>query len=400
VSFLDIRRINAGGMVSKPALRWRAAADAALRWWFTELAGLVPTSVTARLFGQGALLPLRLDSDLLHIDGGPSFPIEASVLPPAVRARIAQADAVVLVLPATMVLRRNVDIPAAAARELASAVPFLVERHTPFPPDQARAAWRIRNRDLGGGAVRVELAVTASAALDRITARLHQLDVPVNHIHVEGDDRLPRLDFSASRTGRPMRSWLAEPWRPLLAGAFAVLLVGPVAVACVLHVRADILGRALAAHGDKPREEEVLRAAVRRQAALVSTLSAHTAAPGALDLLHQITQALPDSTWLFSFDFTGQAVQLGGFSTDLPAAVASLQSLPEVAHLEFRSPVIHDAHADRDRFDILLRLKKAGHAQRVSPQPGGGAGAAPGLDLARVGAGRGAEPGERGGGPH
>lgn len=392
MSVLNISRIK------HPASRWREAAAAALRWWFTELAGIVPPSITARLFGQGALLPIRLDGELLHIDGV-RLPLEASTLPAQARARIRQADAIVLMLPAAMVLRRSIDIPSAAARELASAVPFLVERHTPFLPDQARAAWRIRNRDAGSGKVRIELAVTAAAPLERIMARLHQLDIPVGRIHVEADDRLPRLDFAAAPAGRPLRSWLAEPWRPLLAGALAVLLTGPVIVAGVVHARAELLTRELAAHGEKPREQASLRAGIRKQAATAAILAAHAAAPGALDMLQQITQALPDSAWLFSFDFTGQTLQLGGFSTDMPATVLRLQSLPAVEHLEFRSPVIHDAHADRDRFDILLRLKKAGHAERVSPQPDGGDGAARGLDLAGVGAGGGAEPGERRRGP-
>jgi Tfp pilus assembly protein PilN len=79
-------------------------------------------------------------------------------------------------------------------------------------------------------------------------------------------------------------------------------------------------------------------------------------------VLNDVTQALPDSTWLFSFDLTPDTLEIAGFSTDLPASIARLQALPDVARLEFRSPVIHDARADRDRFDILLHLRNLQNA--------------------------------------
>jgi general secretion pathway protein L len=349
--------------MSHPTRHWRRF----VRWWLAELAGLFPSSVTGRLLGQGTVLPMRLDGNQLHIEGAPPLPLEAAALPRQAAARVAQADAVVLVLPAAMVLRRTIDIPAAAWRELASAVPFLVERHTPFLPGQAHAAHRVIGRDAGRGKIRVELAVTAAAPLGLILARLHQLGISAGAIHVEGDDRLPRLDFAGTRLRRPMRSWLAEPWHPLLAATLALLLAGPAVVAAVVHARAHHLAATLSAGGAGPQAQATLRARLRAEVSLARTLAARVAAPDPLAVLDRATQALPASSWVFRLDLTPQSLQLGGFSTDMPEAVARLQALPGVQKLEFRAPVIHDAHADRDRFDILLHLDKLSHAQRVSP---------------------------------
>lgn len=371
LSMATLRRTGAASGLSDVSRRAFgvsiASARAILRWWLGELAGLVPASLTGRLFGQGIVLHLRLDGDLLHADASPPIDIAAAALPASLTARIRAADAVVLVLPASIVLRRTIDIPAAAARELASAVPFLVERHTPFLPGQARIAWRLAGRDSAPGRVRLELAATAAPALDHALARLHTLGVPVGAVHVEADDRAPRLDFARSGMRRPMRSWLAEPWRPLLAAAAALLLAGPILVAGVVHMRMRRMDIALAASTTDPQQRETLRARLHADASLAATLAARARAPDAAETLARVTAALPDTSWLFSFDFTPQTLQLGGFSTDMPAAVARLQALPGVAKLEFRSPVIHDARADRDRFDILLRLQKAGDAQRVPP---------------------------------
>ena len=408
MSFLeDVRRVRAdatpGALMSEPAKAWRRHTALAYRrftrWWFAELAGLVPAALREKLVGRGNILALRLDGDTLHVGATGRVPVDAAELPPALRRRVATADAIELILPAAMVLRRTIDIPAAAAAELASAVPFLVERHTPFPPDHARTAWRKRGRADAQGRVRVELGVTAAARLDPILARLHQLDVPVARIHVEGDDRLPRLDFAAASGAGLRRPWLAEPWRPLLAASLALLLAGPPILAAIMHARAAALARSLAEHGAEPQERKHLAELLRADLALAAPLAARAAETGTVERLQQVTEALPDSSWIFSFDLTPQTLQLGGFSSDMPATVSRLQALPDVEHLEFRAPVLHDARAERDRFDILLRFAKAGHAERIPSQPNGSPAAAPGVDRIGLGVRRGTDAGERSGRP-
>ncbi len=340
-------------------MAWRWAVDA-WRWWRAELAACVPSSLLRRLSGPGKTFALRLDGDVLHLTGHPDLPLDASELPAALRRQLLQADSVALILPANAVLRRVIDMPSAAAREMAKALAFLVERHTPFLPGQARAAWRIKSQD-GSGRVAIELAVTARHRLERVLDRLDDLDVPVSAIHVDGDDHTPRLDFSEATRIGGRRRWLREPWRPLLAATLCIVLLGPAAVSLAVHHRAQAVQTDLAARGATQADSARLRATFARQAAAATMLAGRMAEPSPLRLLHDLTDALPDSTWLFSLDVTPAAVQIAGFSSDLPAAIARLQALPEVAHLEFRSPVIHDAHTDRDRFDILLHLKISQH---------------------------------------
>jgi general secretion pathway protein L len=366
MSFLrDLRGARSGGQVSSPAARhWRVAwrwAGEGWRWWIAELAACVPAALLRRLFGPGKSLALRLDGEVLHVTGQPDLPLDAAELPAALRRHLRQADALALVLPQKSVLRRVIDVPSAAAREMASAVPFLVERHTPFLPGQARAAWRVMSRDQAGRTP-IELAVTAGPPLDRVLDRLDDLDVAISAIHVDGDDRLPRLDFSAATRLGVRRRWLREPWRPLLAATLCLLLLGPAAVSVAVHHRALAMQAALAARGANPADAARLRVTFAHDAAAAAILAGRIADTDPLRLLRDVTEALPDSAWLFSFGLTPATLQIGGFSTDLPAAIARLQALPEVAHLEFRSPVIHDAHTDRDRFDILLNLKNLKNA--------------------------------------
>jgi general secretion pathway protein L len=338
-----------------------------LGWWWGELAGLVPRALIRRVAGNRAMLVIRFDGARLYFGSHERAAVDSATLPAALLRRVQQAESVALELPASMVLRRAIDLPAAATRELAAAVPFLAERHTPFPPGQARVAWRVVGAASTPGRIQLELAATDAAGLARLEARLHQLGIPIAAIHVAGDGQAPKLDFAAGGFFGHGRRLLAEPWRVLLAATLCLILAGPIAVAITVHLRAAAMGQALASRGAQPQDAQRQEQHLRLDEADARKLGERLAAPDVLGVLDHITDALPDTSWLFSFDYTPTSVQIGGFSTDMPDAVGRLQALRELEQLEFRSPVIHDAHADRDRFDILLHLKKGVYAGRVLP---------------------------------
>jgi general secretion pathway protein L len=336
-----------------------------LGWWTGELLGLVPRGLAGRLFGEGNVLRLFVRGDAVVSAMGEDcldHPAAGS-LAEALRA----ADMVVLVLPAQTVLRRVVDIPVAASRELAAAAPFLAERHMPFPPGQARLAWRRVAPPGTGGRVRVELAATASAPLDRLLERLDLVGIHPSRLLVEGDEARPQLDFGAgARRGRSAR-WRDEPWRSILAASLALAVLGPLLVSAVVHVRAERLAAALPAQGANTLDAGRTRDAFAKAEAAAGVLAARVKAADPLRVLDQLSAALPDTAWAFSFDYTPASVEIGGFSGDMAGTVGRLQSIPGANRLEFRSAVIHDAKTDRDRFDILLHLDSAAHATRISP---------------------------------
>ena len=185
----------------------------------------------------------------------------------------------------------------------------------------------------------------------------------------------------------------ARCWQPLSRFCWQDHLLSPLS----FTARAAAVMRAVADQGAKPQERERLWAILRADMAVAKPLAARTAEIGPSARLKGVTEALPDSSWIFCFDLTPQTLQLGGFSADMPTVVARLEALPGVEHLEFRAPVLHDARAERDRFDILLRFAKAAHAERVPSQPNGSGAASADGDLVSVGARRGANAGERGG---
>jgi hypothetical protein len=222
--------------------------------------------------------------------------------------------------------------------------------------------------------LRLELAVTDAAALGQQLSRLKALVVPVSAVQVDGDERLPRLDFKDHDRAWQGRLGGREPAAMLLAASVALALAGPVVVASVVHWRAwqaDRQASTQASQGDRAVLDR-LRADMTAAGVLAPLLDA----PSALATLLAVTHALPDDAWLFGFDLAGRTLEVQGFSADLPATVGRLQALPGLDRLEFKSPVMHGGRDDKDRFDIILRLKQAGHAEQSLAQPAGGAAAA------------------------
>lgn len=341
-------------------------ARAGVAWWTGELRGLLPDALLRLAFGPTGSTVLRLGPDGLHLatpaphgtwlteDG---IPPQASQL----RAALAKASACTVVLPAQFVLRRVVNLPIAAAGDLGSAVPFLVERHTPFSLEEVRYDFRLLARDRVRKLAAVELAVVPRSVLDRPLAIAAAHRLPVAAVRVEGDSAVPPLDLlgRGERGSAGVSATRRNLWKPVLAAAAAVLALGMPIVAATVHARAV----------STAAEAEAASAAGRRGAALHQEVQAHARAaafmparlrgPQPLEVLAELSRSLPDDTWLFSLEVEPGEVKLAGYSRDVPALLKQLAALPFVEAPELRGPVVHGANG-RDRFEASLRVRVHG----------------------------------------
>lgn len=339
------------------------AARAGVGWWTGELRGLLPASLTALILGPSGDVVLRLAQDGLHL-GTPvphgTWLTEDGAFPPASQARavLAKATACTIVVPAQSVLRRAINLPLAAAGDLESAVPFLVERYTPFALEEVRYDFRLLARDRARKLATLELAVVPRSALERPLAIAAAHRLPVAAMRVDGDEAVPPFDLlSRSERGRG-GAWAPRRhlWKPVLAAAAAVLILGLPTVAATVHARAV----------STAAEAEAASAAGRRGAALQQEVQAHVRAaafmparlrgPQPLEILNELSRSLPDDTWLFSLEAEPGEVRLAGYSRDVPALLKQLAALPFVEAPELRGPVVHGAN-NRDRFEAGFRVR-------------------------------------------
>ena len=80
----------------------------------------------------------------------------------------------------------------------------------------------------------------------------------------------------------------------------------------------------------------------------------------AIDVLVEVTKALPDDTWVSIFELNGNELHLIGTSTSAASLIERLSAAPLFDHPRFRAAITPQA-ASRDkgaeRFDVAVTVK-------------------------------------------
>jgi general secretion pathway protein L len=270
---------------------------------------------------------------------------------------VARASSIILLLPEVMVLRRSMDIPVDALTYIDNAMPFLVERHTPFIAANARYAHRIIGRK-GKQMVTVELAVTSHSLLQRIETALSASGVHSTSIRVSGDSAQPGLEFSKARSWRNMM-WRQPFSRIVVYAAVLILFLGPLAIDGFVHNSLMRETAAMRIHQVEFSSLQTAKRAFERQSSTLGFFRALATEPTPLEILGSLTDALPDNCWLFRLEVSPSTVRIAGYSHDVPAILRHLESLPWVQRVEFQSPVIHNTRQQGERFELLIQLRSA-----------------------------------------
>jgi len=270
--------------------------------------------------------------------------------------QIKRADTIVLLLPAEQVLRRSMELPAAAASDLSSAMSFQITRQTPFPVKQTSYTYRVTGRNKARGTILVEVAMTAKPALEQLQALLSGVDVQISAIRIEQDDGIPPLEFDRG-VGTWHGSWFSEPWKPIAATALLVSVLGPSAVAWKAHHEADIEVAAAASNQAAAEAAEKLQRQLAQARAADVFLRRRISGPKTIEILASATRALPDDSWVFDMEVTDERLHLNGYAASVPAILQRLQAVPLFGTIEFPSPIRHERGSKLDRFDMMIKLR-------------------------------------------
>ena len=300
-----------------------------------------PGATTAELY-----LPLTTDTPEQDA-------VQAQSLRPVAAGRV-----LTLLLPADMVLRRNLQLPLAAASELHRILGFEVERCTPFQQTEVYLDCRELSREPELNRLHAEFTLVPRSRVDALLGRLqgmglapHVLDVHSATGEPCGLNLLPR----SQRPAVPGQRWGAIR---MLAGVAAVLLLANLYLP-LLHQATTL--RAL--------EREL---AVQLQAAtqLQSLRTLHTALlarsrfpleqrkqqPTIIALLAEFTQLLPDDSWLERFSLHEGELQLQGQSSAPAALIQHIENSAYFQGTQFRSPITRNESTHQDHFHISTRL--------------------------------------------
>lgn len=337
-----------------------------LAWWGSALASCLPRRWRVLLGLTGERLLFQRDGDEITVswtEGGrrhqlARLPTSITIveLNTLLRHRLAGLPRWWLV-PSAMVLRRRLLLPAAAANRLRDVVRFELDRQTPFNVQEACFDARVLSVR-AEGQLDIELVVAPKEALTTALAELGEVGHQLSGADIEDTSGLTTgINLLPGNVGvRPQTARSAMPLA-FAALSIAALLLGAWQVLDNRRAAADAFAAQVERSADQAR-----RAAVDRQQLVdlvdgITTLNAFSAQrPTALEVLAEVTQRLPDSTYLEKLAIEGGRLTLIGFSPEASALVGRLQGSKLWRNPALSGALQPDPRAHMDRFTLTAEL--------------------------------------------
>jgi general secretion pathway protein L len=100
--------------------------------------------------------------------------------------------------------------------------------------------------------------------------------------------------------------------------------------------------------------QELERARLGSTAVLQQKLDA----PNLLAMLNELSESIPDDTWIQTLDYNNGEVELRGESGQATALIGLLEQAPGIDDVTFRSPVTQIPQTGKERFNLSLRFSR------------------------------------------
>lgn len=342
------------------------------RWWTGELVTFVPPSVRKYFQARSGLVTLDLDGDQLiigHVVSGRYRELarmsqagpEASGLTTETRQRVAtaiQAGAkIALRICQDQVLRKQIDFPLTAERDLRQILNLELDLHTPAVEGAVFFDHRIIERNKKAKLLTVELAVVRRETVAQAMAVITPLGLVPSIIGVPSSDGV-QFNF-APQPPKPVR---LTRFRIAAAGAAVIALVSPIVAIHFREAERSQKQAELAAEIAKQRSRSEQAAQLRHEFDEASQrylfLPKRRQSPLAVTTLNELAHLLPDDTWLSQVEITGQQMRVSGFSAAASRLLSLIDQSPLFANAQFRAPLTQVAGRSLERFDLSFDIKQ------------------------------------------
>lgn len=336
-------------------------------WWFGELRALLPQRWQAYLRVQQTQLLLRRQDAglaLLAAEGGGVEPLatldgEGGLGEGRLEQRIG-SDAArlprILLLPPEAVLLRRLSFPVAAAGNIRSLVAFEIDRQTPFRPEQVEFDCRVLPAEANARQVSVELAVVTRERLEAELAALGDIAPRLDGVDIDRGSGRAGFNLLPQARRRP------QDHRPTLINIALVAF----SICVLLLAMGELVDNRTAAVSEIEAEVEARRVEARRTAQLRKTLeeaanaanflSEHKAQrPSTIVLLRDLTDILPDDTFLERLTINGLDLSLTVQSGSAAKLIELFQSSPQFSNATLLGAVQPDSRTGKDRATLTVR---------------------------------------------
>jgi general secretion pathway protein L len=363
---------------SAKAVLARTQIGGFLAWWKEELLLCLPKAMRERVSSQPASLVFSQAQDgAWHAARVRAGKVEAErsldlADPAAIRRHLGYlhsmddraAERAVLALGAHQVLRKRFVLPLAAEDNLTQVLSFEMDRQTPFKVDQVYFDARILKRDAAQNQITVELTVTPKVNLDTALAALVPADVALNAVDAQtqrsyqpqslvGCNLLPDSKRALSQDPQARMRWI-------LAGTMAVFI--GMAMKQSLQARQNALDALQLRSNEmqvKAIETAQLAKKLREEIEGANFLAVRKEKRAeATKIMLELTQLIPENTFLERVSFVGENVQIQGESASADKLIAILQKATLVGNPQFQGVIQPNQATGKERFSMQLSIRE------------------------------------------
>lgn len=349
----------------------RSPLPAFFAWWKAELVGLLPAKWQDWFQDRRETWFTLIEGDELGFrregETQPLVTFSLTQQPEILRADVQQLlgrgphpdRRLLLAVPQKSVLLKSLQFPPAVEQNLRQVLSFEMDRQTPFKADQVYFDYQVEPM-AAGKQLRVDLALAPRADLDALIERARGLE-----LSLDGADVPSKPDGTPGRRGFNLLPDTARARRSnpqlrlnLILGASAVLLAF-MAMSQSVANRTEAL-EGLRANVEQARTEARSVATLRNQLNTAVSGAGYLAekklqTPSVLRVIGDLSERLPDETWLERMTFREGGLEIAGQSDEATKLIALLQGSLVISNPAFMGQISPDVRTRKERFTLSAR---------------------------------------------
>lgn len=253
------------------------------------------------------------------------------------------------------VLTRTLSFPPQVRANLPQVIRYELDRLSPFQAQDVVADFNLVGGAKQGRRLTVELAICRRALVADWITRMAELGSPIERISWDG--AWPRANLLPPGE-RPRQN--RSRFGPGHALALLVALLVMAIMLTPLWQKRQILerlnGEVRQARTQALAVDELRQKLEQTRQGSMAALQLKLSQPPFLDLLRELTDRLPDDTWIQNLEYSEGQVDLSGESGQATALIALLEEAPGIDGVSFKSPVTQVARTGKERFNIAFRF--------------------------------------------
>jgi general secretion pathway protein L len=257
------------------------------------------------------------------------------------------------------ILCKQLSLPVAAESNLSQVIAFEMDRQTPFKASEVYYDWQIIERE-AGGQLRMKLFLVPRQGVDEALQTLSTRGFKVGGVDALDGDKPLGLNMLPVAVRQRVVNRKA---RANYALALVVLALIAVVMAQSLYLRkhqVDELQDAISSVQGEARSVMKIKEEIRDSSEAAGFLASRRAeSPLAIELLADITQLLPDNTYLDRLVIGRETVQLQGKSQNAQQLIELVNGSELLDNAAFRGSTRLDARTGLEIFEVNAEIDQA-----------------------------------------